>query len=121
MVNKMEKEIKNAIIEGTQLGSSGDRGIFSSWLTLNYGGSGQGFGGFALDSYSKEKGKRIPHMALAIWVSRILEVTKIADWEKLKGTPIRVITENDKIIGIGNFIEDKWFYPVDEFNELKTN
>lgn len=40
-------EIKNAIIESVTI-DMGDRGLLTAWLTLNYGGSVQGFGGFSL-------------------------------------------------------------------------
>ena len=41
------EEIKNAIITGTYLGIE-DHGILTFWLYLDYGGSGQGFGGYQL-------------------------------------------------------------------------
>ena len=43
------EEIKNAIITGTYLGIE-DHGILTFWLYLDYGGSGQGFGGYQLDN-----------------------------------------------------------------------
>ena len=44
----MSREIVNARIRSTTLGVE-DHGIFTAWLNLDYGGSGQGFGGWALD------------------------------------------------------------------------
>ena len=44
--------IKNAKIESTKLGF--DRGtIMSCWLHLDYGGAGQGFGGYVLWNLNK--------------------------------------------------------------------
>lgn len=40
-------EIKNAIIESVVL-EKGDRGVLQCWFHLNYGGAGQGFGGYSL-------------------------------------------------------------------------
>lgn len=42
-----ETEIKNAIISSVSL-DTGDRGLLTGWLNLDYGGSGQGFGGHCL-------------------------------------------------------------------------
>ena len=49
------REKQNAIIEATALGPEG-HGIFSAYLTLNYGGSGQAFGGYALDKHNGRRG-----------------------------------------------------------------
>lgn len=43
----MSIETKNAVIESARI-SSDDYGLLSAWLVLDYGGSGQGFGGYAL-------------------------------------------------------------------------
>ena len=40
-------ETKNAVIESARL-TTDDHGCLSAWLMLDYGGSGQGFGGCAL-------------------------------------------------------------------------
>ena len=50
----IDPKIVNAKIIGTSLGPL-DRGILTAFLDLDYGGSQQGFGGYALDA-NKRKG-----------------------------------------------------------------
>ena len=111
--------IHNAKIISTHLGPE-YHGIFSSTLYLDYGGTQQGFGGYALDSKpDTHGGDRVPHIALAVWVYRILEVLKIDGWEKLPGTPCRAKLEHGRVVAIGNYLEDLWFNPAEEFKAFK--
>lgn len=111
----MKEEIQNAEIKSTMLGYE-DHGILTWFLHLNFGGSGQGFGGYAMDSYSKTKEKRIPSEILGVHLQQILEVVGVEKWEDLEGKHVRIKREegwNGKIIALGNFLEDKWFNPSD--------
>lgn len=111
-------EIQNALIKSTSLGYE-DHGILTCWLHLDFGGSCQGFGGYALDEPIKDReGKfveRVPTVATGKWVKGILEVVGVEKWEALSGKHIRVEREdgwNGKIRRIGHFLEDKWFDPA---------
>lgn len=109
----MSIEIKNAVIESTMLGDE-DHGIFSCYLNLNYGGSGQSFGGYALDRHNGErnaKSRRIGTGYGCEFIKRILETLEVASWEKLPKTNIRVKAEGHKVHAIGHFLKDQWFSP----------
>lgn len=96
-------EIKNAKIDSTMLGYEG-HGILTVEITLDYGGSMQGFGGYQLSD---------PH-DFHRWITELIKVVGVELWENLKGKYIRVECEsgwNGKIIRIGNLLEDKWFKP----------
>ena len=105
-------EIKNAIIESARFDTG--RGL-SAWLTLNYGGTSQGFGGYLLYAPKgwkahKESGNFCGHF---IW--RCLEIVGVNDWAELPGKPIRVKADYGKVHAIGHIIDDKWFDPSAEF------
>lgn len=106
----MDVEIINAKIEGVSLGFE-NHGVLSIMLSimlsLDYGGSGHGFGGYALTD-----GKH-----LLRWIKGIIKTLELENWEELKGQIIRVKREpgyNGKIIAIGHVLEDKWFYAVEQ-------
>lgn len=94
-------EIKNAVIEKTMLGYE-DHGIFTYMITLNYGGSGQGFGGICLGGEYTDKS-----------IQGLLKALKLEKWESLVGTHVRVKASNCKVFEIGHFMEDSWFNPKD--------
>lgn len=102
----------NAVIRYTTLGVE-DHGIFSSYVSVDFEGGSQGFGGFALDGQPLLRGSgRKPNVLLAQWVQRICELYD-KDWEKLPGTSVRLLKENDfnsRIKAIGHFIKDRWVY-----------
>jgi hypothetical protein len=117
-----EVEIKNALIESTRLGLE-DRGIMTFNLGLDYGGEGQGAGGYVLDTPIKDKkGKFIKRVGGAHSMSlimEILDVVGVANWEDLKGTHIRVKASHTEVHAIGNLLEDNWLNFEEFFNTHK--
>ena len=115
-----ERQVENAVIEATTLGTE-DHGIFSYYLHLKFNGSGQGFGGYALDGplniAGNFKGRRGCAYG-AETLRRILEVLEVPTWEKLTGTPCRADHDYGRVYRIGHYMKDKWFDPSALRDEL---
>ena len=113
----MSVEIKNAIIKSARI-TSDDHGLLSAWLDLDYGGTGQGFGGYAL--YLPKSFKFHQMMSVAghfIW--RVMEVAGVERWSSLQGKTIRVKAEHSKVHAIGHIVKDDWFAPSDDFSKAR--
>jgi len=105
-------EITNAVISKTMLGRE-DHGIMTCFLTLDYGGSVQGFGGYSLDEFSLTLDRRIGTKWGMEFIARILHVVEVENWEDLRGKYVRVKKEGwgATIDAIGHITKDKWFEP----------
>ncbi len=116
-------EMKNAVIRSTTLGVE-DHGILTFFLHLDYDGSGQGFGGYGLDEPVHENGTFKGRRGTAYGceaIRRVLEVLGVERWEKLPGTPCRVVAEHTKVNRIGHYLKDQWLdlsALADEFRAL---
>lgn len=89
-----------------------DHGIFTCMIHLDYGGAGQGFGGYCLaGSNDKDTDGNFPNNYGANFIKKILEVVGVEKWEDLVGKHVRVKAEHTKVLEIGNILEDEWFNP----------
>ena len=98
-------EMRNAKITAVSISQ---KHFLSSWLTLDYGGAGQGFGGYALGGE-----------ATTLWIKGILNALDVEKWENLPGTVIRVVQDHGKVYRIGHALKDQWFDPEVAFAPLR--
>ena len=113
----METEIKNAIITSATI-DTGDRGLLTAWLYLDYGGSGQGFGGYALylpKSYSHHE----MESPAGHFIFRCMEIAGVEKWEDMKGKTIRVRCNHSSVEAIGHIVKEDWFNPAKDFHNIK--
>ena len=116
----MEKtEIRNAVIESAEI-TFADRGVLDCWLTLDYGGAGQGFGGYAL--YLPKSFEHHSIMSVAgHHLFRIMEIAGVEKWSQLKGKTIRVEGTWGKIERIGHIVKDDWYCPSADFKAATSS
>jgi len=111
-------ELKNAIITDAII-TNDDHGLLSAWIYLDYGGSGQGFGGYCLylPKNFKHSNNQKNYAGHFIW--RVMEIAGVSKWSDLSGKTIRVKCEHSKVHEIGNIIKDDWFNPYEDFKKLE--
>lgn len=116
-----EQEIKNAKVTSTMLGVE-DHGILSFWIYLDFGGSGQGFGGWALDGKPAVRfsGERQPSATCGAIIAAILKAVGVDTWEALPGQIVRVRGTHSQITAIGHALKDQWCEPAEVFRKLEA-
>lgn len=111
----MDLETRNAIIKEARI-TVGDHGCLTAWLTLDYGGFCQGFGGYALylppDFDGHERKSFAGHF---IW--RVMEIADVTRWDRLGGKTLRVRSSWEKVEAIGHIVKDDWFEPAKDFRQ----
>lgn len=105
-------EEKNAVIEKVRFDT--ERGL-TMHVMLNYGGSGQGFGGYLLYAPEGWAAHNNPGNFCGHFIWRVLEIAGVDDLAQLPGKTIRVRSEHSKVHAIGHIVENKWFNPQEEF------
>lgn len=97
-------------IRNTMLGVE-DHGTFTSYLHLNFRGTGQGAGGYTLDTYNPVAKERSGTAFGADLIMRQLEVVGVSEWEKLPGRKVYALYEDEgcygTIVGIAGVDTDK--------------
>ena len=91
-------------IETTMLGTE-DHGIFTFMITLDFGGTGQGFGGYALDTPTgrglRFKGRHGTAFGMEA-IMQLLDAAGVESWEDLKGKEVWAYRDRD---GLGGMIK----------------
>lgn len=77
-------------IESTRLGLE-DHGIMSAMLHCKGNGGGTGVGGYGLDTFDKEKDRRVGHAFGLEWLMRVMSTVGVEQWEKLPGSRVLVL------------------------------
>lgn len=114
----MTIEIKNAIIESATI-TNDDGGLLSAWLNLDYGGSGQGFGGYSLYLPKSFKHHSLQCNYAGHFIWRVMEIAGVNEWSKLPGKTIRVRCEHIKVYAVGHIVKDDWFCPSEDFGRAE--
>lgn len=107
-------ETKNAVIDSAFFDT--ERGL-SAWIGLDYGGSGQAFGGYLLYAPKGWKAHECKANYAGHFIYRCLEIAGVSDWQKMIGKTIRVRAEHGKVHAIGHIIKDDWFDPSVDFKD----
>lgn len=96
----MNREI--AKIRSTTLGIE-DHGILTAMLELDYGGTVQGAGGYALDQYDEGQERRVGHRAAGDFILGVLRACGVDSWEKVAGRTVYALRDegfHGKVIGL---------------------
>jgi hypothetical protein len=111
-------ELRNAIIKHAEI-SADDHGLLSAWLSLDYGGAGQGFGGYVLYLPASCKHHTLESLA-GHFIWRVMEIAGVTKWNDLTGKTIRVRQNTINVWEIGHIVKDDWFCPARDFEPMEN-
>ena len=112
-----ELEIRNAIITSAEITTS-DHGLLTAWVHLDYGGSGQGFGGYALYLPKSFTHSKLESVA-GHFIFRCMEIAGVERWSAMTGKTVRVKCNLSHIQAIGHIVKEDWFDPKADFASLE--
>lgn len=113
------ENIKNAIVTAATL-STADHGVLSGWLMLDYGGSGQGFGGHALAVLTSLRDVLDSPNYAGSFVVGCMRACGVTEFNECVGKSIRVRIRNGLVEAIGHIVKDDvWYWPAELFKEVK--
>jgi hypothetical protein len=73
-----------------------DHGILTISISLDFGGIHQGFGGYSLDTYDKEKKRRVGTDYGTEWILRLLNLFAVTSLDEIKGRSVYALYEKDE-------------------------
>lgn len=112
---EMTEETKNAVIKGARI-DTGDRNLLTAWIDLDYGGSGQSFGGHALYLPASYDNHELLSYA-GHFIFRVMEIAGVERWSDLVGKTVRVRGGHSRVSSIGHIVKDDWFNPSADFSK----
>lgn len=110
-----EVSIVNAVIKSARI-TNEEHGCLTAWIDLDYGGSGQGFGGFVL--YSGNSGDS-PLNYGGYFIDSVLRIAGVSRWDALVGKTVRAKQTHGSVKAIGHIVKDEWFTPSEMKKDLE--
>lgn len=114
--------IESGVINSVFWGVEPDRLILTSFINLSYdGGSGQGFGGYALDSYDKNLKKRIPCPENEQAQESLLQIFNASCLDDLVGRKIYAISSWGEVLAISPHHDFNFYSFLSFFKNFNSN
>ena len=111
-------EVKNAVITRVSLEVE-DHGFLTCMVMLDYGDSGQGFGGYVLYLPQTFKHHKLESVA-GHFIARVMEVAGVDSWDRVVGRTVRARASRDRVHALGHIVKEDWFDPDADFAPLRS-
>ena len=108
---------QNAVIESARI--EVERGLLTAWVVLDYGNSGQGFGGYVLYLPKEYENSDDTTNYAGHFIWRVMQIAGVQEWSHIVGKTIRVRSEHSGVHSIGHIVKDDWFCPKEEFDKMR--